>query len=174
MPFALYLDLDAAGTRDFDRLAGLIERVDAAISTPGRLGHTHHITLGVYDELDIAGIEHVLSEIASVALEITFPAICIFPGERSVLFAAPKVTNDLLDFHERYHQLAEPYGNCDNHYKPGAWFPHMTLGVNLARCDRSAALNAVSDEWTPVTCRLDTIRLIHFSPVKTLSLWPLG
>lgn len=105
MPFALYLDLDAAGTRDFDRLAGLIERVDTAISTPGRLGHTHHITLGVYEELDIAGIEHVLSEIACVTLEITFPAIGIFPGERGVLFAAPNVTNDLLDFHERYHQL---------------------------------------------------------------------
>lgn len=173
MPFAVYLDLDAAGSHDFDRIADAVERLGPDISTPRRLGHTHHITLAVYDQLDTDGMERALPEIASAALEIVFPAIGSFPGERSVLFAAPQVSEDLLALHERYHRLTAPYGKSQDYYRPGAWFPHMTLAVNLTRHDLVAALDAVAREWSPVTCALDTIRLVRLSPVETLFLWPL-
>jgi 2'-5' RNA ligase len=174
MPFAVYLDLDAAGSRRFDQFTGIIEGLCADISTPGRLGHTHHITLGVYDAVDISGLEKALSEIPSNAVELTFPAVGSFPGERSVLFAAPTVTRDLLDLHEHYHQVSASCGSCHEHYKPGAWFPHMTLAMNLTRDDLNAAMNAISNRWVSITCRADAIRLVRFSPVETLSIWPLG
>lgn len=174
MPFAVYLDLDAAGARNFDRITRIIESLNGDISTPTRLGHTHHITLGVYDKLNVAGLGSALSEISSMAVGLTFPAIGSFPSEQSVLFAAPIVTRELLDIHERYHRLARSHGDCQKYYRPGSWFPHLTLAIQLNPHDLNAATNAISSQWTPITCKADFLQVVRFNPVETLSLYPLS
>jgi len=173
MPFAVYLDLNAAGARHFDRITRIIESIDGDISTPTRLGHTHHITLAVYEKLDVVGLCSAVSKISSIAVDLTFPAIGIFPGERSVLFATPIVNMELLNLHERFHQISRSCGDCQEYYMPGSWFPHMTLVIQLNNHDLNAVRNAISGQWTPITCRADFIRVVRFSPVETLSLYPL-
>jgi hypothetical protein len=170
MPYAVYLDLDAAGSCELDRITGRLDKLGIGICTPRRLGHNHHLTLAAYDELDVSGIERALRDLAinSVPLAIDLVGVGCFPGERSVVFASPMVTNDLLLLHERYFDIAAAHGVAMRYYNPGSWFPHVSLAVELTKRDLRNALEALCDDWTPFECKLDAIRLVRYNPAETL------
>jgi len=170
MPYATYLDFDAAGSSQLDRLTGCIEELDAGISTPRRLGFGHHLTLAVYDELDVPLMVELMPKVAANISQtgIVLPALGTFPGEQSVLFAAPYVTRELMLIHERYHELTAVIGDGRSHYHPGSWFPHATLALNLSQRDLEAAIGAASCQWSPINSRIASLTLVQFSPVETI------
>jgi 2'-5' RNA ligase len=176
MPYAVYLDLDLAGSHELDRLIDHVEELDGGISTPRRLGFGHHLTLAVYDELDASQMQRTLAEelFTIYPLELVFSSIGSFPSERSVLFAAPTFTNELLSLHEQYHEVTASLGHGQIYYHPGSWCPHVTIALDLSRADLANAFDAVSSQWTPIRCQLDAIRLVRFYPVETLWLGPLA
>jgi hypothetical protein len=170
MPYATYIDLDTAGSIELDRLTSYIEELGENICTPRQLGFGHHITLALYDELDVPRMVEILAGVVESIQKtaIQLPALGVFPGEQSALFVAPYVTADLLLIHKRYHQLTAACGHGRPYYHPGSWFPHATLAVNLSQHELEAAFGTVSGRWTPISAKLTSLRLVRFSPVETI------
>lgn len=83
MPYATSIDLDTAGSIELDRLTSYVEGVCGDIFTPRRLGFGHHITLAVYDDLDVSHmIAFLVGAVESIRnTVIQFPALGAFPGE---------------------------------------------------------------------------------------------
>ena len=102
MPFAIELTLDAEAG---DAVRALWRALaDAGIdSFMLRSGAAPHITLAVYDDLDIDAYVTTLGAFATaVAVHaVTFASIGVFPTT-GVVFLAPVVTPELLAIHARF------------------------------------------------------------------------
>jgi 2'-5' RNA ligase len=93
-----------------------------------------HITLAVYEQLDCRDCEKRLAGLSERLdqLEIQATHLGIFFQPEAVLFLAPSVTEQLLDFHARVIEtLKQDTGSCWDIYLPGNWVPHCTLAINL-------------------------------------------
>jgi 2'-5' RNA ligase len=96
-----------------------------------------------------------------------------FPGPEGAVFLAPVVDDALLGVHREWHALA-PGGM--EHYRPGAWVPHCTVGFRLADAGTAAA---VARAALPIRGRFERIALVEFepratAPVRSLVERPLG
>jgi hypothetical protein len=80
-----------------------------------------------------------------------------------------------LDLQRRFHAEFALFGDqCWDHYRPGAWVPHVTLATNVTSVALATAVELVCEQWKPLDARLDTLRLIQFHPVTTLAVNPLA
>jgi 2'-5' RNA ligase len=167
MPYAIHLDLADRGAA---RLA-IVTGCEAA-NASGDAGEAPHISLAVYD--DSFSPDTHLPAIKGFAerlepLDVDFQSLGIFPGPGSVLFAAPIVSNALLALHANFHRALESARPCCwAHYLPGHWVPHATLATGLSPKDLARRTLAAAAGWEPLLIPLDAIRLVEFSPVKTL------
>ena len=139
-----------------------------------QLGYAPHVTLGIY--ADDAPAFRLAAEIERFAADWTTLAVAlsgfgIFPGANTILWAAPVVTQDLLDRHRAWHE-ALPEIPVHPHYRPGAWVPHVTLSAALV--DPGRALAALIPGWQPATLHLSRLELVRFRPVSVLSSHSLG
>ncbi len=91
-----------------------------------------HITLAIYEELDCQPCENELVKITSKtsSLPVQFTHLGIFTNPEPVVFAAPLITRELLDFHNNLHiRLTNEGKKPWELYKPGRWVPHCTLAL---------------------------------------------
>lgn len=88
-----------------------------------------HITLGIFNDIDIEKCDKLLEEIAGKVK--SFPAhlssIGVFNNSKCV-FVSPVVTNELLELHNKIHHT---FKFCDHtgaeYYLPGSWVPHCAV-----------------------------------------------
>jgi len=139
-----------------------------------RLGYAPHVTLAVYDALDLARAEAALARFVAGrrAVPVVFAGLGVFPGERSVLWAAPVPDRRLLGLHADL-QAALPDCRRDS-YQVGRWVPHCTLAIDLRRAALGRALAAVVPQWRPISGRLERLDLLVFDPVEVVRSVPLG
>ena len=65
-------------------------------------------------------------------MPVTFTALGLFPGEGGVIYLAPTVNRELLDFHANIYKLIEPFTTGeDPYYRPDIWVPHVTLDLDV-------------------------------------------
>ena len=150
----LYLDQESEAT-----IVSLHETI------AGRLGRTPppvrpHLTLGgckvSRGVTDVSAFQAIGAGAAGAP--ITFGSVGIFPGERSVLYLTPVVTEALLALHRRVDEqiqgLALPMFEL---YRPGRWVPHCTLAMDLAPPELEAALCVAAQSPLPLTATVSTI-----------------
>jgi 2'-5' RNA ligase len=118
-----------------------------------------HITLVAAEELDIAAIETRLASVAAstTRFSIQFPAVGSFPGLENVVFLSPTPTESLLRLQQAIHgSFLLAQGQPVRWYAPGGWFPHCSLGVNLAELAAGLSIvrGAMGDEYSGVANRL--------------------
>ncbi|MDG4656320.1 2'-5' RNA ligase family protein [Ectobacillus antri] len=92
-----------------------------------------HITLASYDKLEeISFIERMdMCYQATQRIPITLCTIGTFISS-GALFWAPAPTKELLDFHERHHDLLSGFAaEGPSLYEPGCWVPHCTIANRL-------------------------------------------
>ena len=172
MPFAVTLRLDEASTPAVEAMwRHLAEQgID---SDRHELGYPPHITLAIY--ADNAPVHRLHGAITSCAhrwqaVPISLSGLGVFPGFRSILWAAPVVTQQLLAVQMEL-QAAMPELSVDAHYRTGAWVPHVTLSGPLA--DPARAIAALMPLWQPLTGNLDRLDLVRFRPVNLIASIPL-
>ena len=126
-----------------------------------------HIGLAVYEDVDtpplIVAIERFVAQTS--ALEVSFPAVGVFPGETDVLFIQPKATPELLELHAAYHRLTAGLAQCHPHYLPENWIPHCTLGMPLSVSELGRAMSEIDGlgkTWKPVPAELRQVSLIEY------------
>jgi hypothetical protein len=176
VPYAIELVLDdggAAPIRDaWRRLAeeGIGTAMHGTESRP-------HPSLGVADDVDPPALERLAAEVAAAIgpVPVVFSSVGVFATDPAVVFLAPVVTPALLRLHEdvqtRFAGVAtRPWP----HYAPGAWVPHCTVAIDVARADLGRALAlAVDAVRLPLSGTLDRIGVVRFRPVTEQLLLPL-
>ncbi len=170
MPYAVYLEFNDQIEDAVDRIVDEIEEAGEDIVTPRRTGQSHHLTLAVYEALDVdRALVQLTKFVDGLAPQpIHLPVIGSFRGEKTVLFVCPEVTPDLVALHRHYHDVTEALGPGDPDYHPGTWLPHLTLAIDLEweRCD--AIRGVISSMWVPTRGFMIRLRLIRVHPVETL------
>ncbi|TCQ05735.1 2'-5' RNA ligase family protein [Sphingomonas sp. PP-CC-3A-396] len=172
--YAVYLEVDPDTSNKFDWLSDVIAKIDPSISIPRRFGHSHHLTIGVYKNIDLDKITEALAYSLSLfsAIDIIIPSIGCFPGTSSVLFAAPLPTKAMIEFHELYHGLVGTQHGSLPHYCPGTWFPHITIASGMTSRQVGDALSMIAEDWHPIEGSLNTAKVVSLTPTEVM--WSNG
>ena len=133
-----------------------------------------HITFAAYDDVPEQRLADVARQMVSGlgALRITFTSIQYFDNDPMVLWAAPAVTPELENLHNRVHAQIDP-SKSHPHYRPGNWTAHCTLGIAIAPPCRADALAFAAQPIAPFDVVFDRIDWISFPPVQVLGSVPL-
>lgn len=180
MPFAIEalfdLALDAAVRAVWQRLtdAGLGDFLQRSGSQP-------HVSLAGYRELHAEYLSPVLASVARAhqPMEVTLAAVGTFPGNEGVVFLAPVVTDALLALHQHFHASvdAAPKGSAvapSPYYRPGAWFPHCTVGYGVPAAQIGPAVALVRGAPLPLAGRLTALTLVEVPAMRHLATFALG
>lgn len=131
------------------------------------MGSRPHISLAVYDELDINLARQRLTEFAAAVgrFRLRLSALGQFPG--GVVFAAPVVTEELLALHSEYHRRHDDWtGKEWDCYLPGNWFPHCTLAMDLPEEKISQAMEIARQEFAGTEVWVERLALVRYPPAK--------
>lgn len=109
-----------------------------------------YLSLAVFDAAQSSEIARCCAslavELAPITIEIS--GLGTFQGESPVIFAAVTLTEELRLLHASVHK-AFPEFPSRPYYEPGAWVPHITLGV----CETNSAAESMSSRLLPCTLR---------------------
>jgi 2'-5' RNA ligase len=129
-----------------------------------------HITLGTYENIEEKELLDYIKSFASnyEPIPLRFSHLGIF--EDNVLFAEPKVTKQLLDFHEDLHQKYDDLYSRNGYFyslKSNSWVPHVSLSIgNRARILDS--LDVMLDYFKAFDGYLKYIAIYEFYPITKL------
>lgn len=139
-------------------------------------GNTPHISLAVFNKLDVSDADQKLHDFSARMPKFQIPLVNIgtFPTGEGVLFLSPVVTEELLHFHKALHDLFNDAKDDQwPFYLPGLWIPHCTLALNLTREKLHEAFDAVLSTHKPLGVEVDRIGLVEFHPVKVIKEYKL-
>ena len=157
--------LDAAIRNVWDGLAN----GDVAPYLAG-CGSRPHVSLAVYDDLDVSTAKTRLGELAEslAPFSMTMWSLGIFPAP-PVVFYAPHVTEELLALHSRFHEHFKGLGRGPaEYYLPGRWVPHCALAVHIEPDRVSKVVEACLKECEPTSGAVEEIGIVEFLPIVQL------
>jgi 2'-5' RNA ligase len=173
MSFAVTLRFDEASAPAVEAMWRLLAEcgIDA---DRNELGYPPHVTLAIYgDDAPFNRLQDGLALCASRwnAVPVSLSGFGLFPGSKSILWAAPVVTQQLLAVHTELQDILLELP-VHAHYQTGAWVPHVTLSGPLV--DPTRALAALIPLWRPLTGSLNRLDLVRFRPIKVMASIPLS
>lgn len=154
---------DAQTNRRFDAIKAKILESGCAVDE-----QPPHITFGIYSGI---GREEMVRWIGSIVGELKktplfFGQIGAFP-ESGVCFAAPSVTQELLDMHAKIHSKYDNLcfdKNCLYSLRDGKWIPHITLAQPPMR-EAQGVLSAILEAFTPFEGEITRIKITEQEPL---------
>lgn len=165
MPIAISLRLDSFSA---DRITSLWRHLAEAGITQGEgePDYRPHITLGLYEDLDVAEAKVRLDDfvVDKPIMTAGFSGLGVFPGERNILWATPDPDLRLLSFHAGLHEALAVATHP--HYRVGKWVPHCTLAGSLNQKSLIRALSKLLPLWKPFMGWFDHIDLVRFEPLE--------
>ncbi|MGJ4896586.1 MULTISPECIES: 2'-5' RNA ligase family protein [unclassified Bradyrhizobium] len=167
MPFAITLPFDHISASKIQAMWRHLA-ADGIDADRHQLGYAPHVTVAIYpDETPLNRLRSAIEDTCRnwEPLPVRLSGLGVFPGDGAVLWAVPVVTAGLLARHDAIHSALGDL-NVHEHYRPGAWVPHVTLSGALH--DPGAALKALLSGWEPITGFLDRVELVSFRPVEVL------
>ncbi len=163
MKYAAVLYFDPVS---FDTITEYWQKIDSLYM---KLGVTPHISLAVFDAVDIPLMGTIIKEFASQQnkIPVSMPSVGLFLTVEKVIYLAPVMTRPLMELHTRfYERLTGRNLPFDPLYRPGNWVPHCTLDMELTAEEYSKKM-ALCGGFAPIEkAELISIGLIEFRPVK--------
>jgi hypothetical protein len=131
-----------------------------------------HITLGVFEDLDVDAsvklLDSFFDEVQVPMLE--FAVLGCFPTTK-VLHYPSIVTNPLLALHTRFYEVISPVvSNPILYYQPGHWVPHCTIAIDMTVEMLARAFDNVLEVWQPFQSRIQAVALVNPIP-QTDEIW---
>lgn len=161
-----------------------VRRIWAELAGRGVAPYMHdspnrpHVSLAVYDTLDITKAAAVLESFAAktAPLPFTLASWGLFPvSPEPVVFAAPVVTATLLALQERACEVLTSAGRGPSpHYLPGQWTPHCSLAVHFPPEHVLEAIDVCRSLPLPLAGRLEAIGAIETRPARPLFTYPFA
>lgn len=166
MPTALSLALDQEGRLDVEAFWKVLDGL--GIGDPlRRLDHPPHLTLAVVGE-DVEEIDQAaLALLAPPSLTITH--LGLFTAPEMVLFLAPLVTPELLETQRRAVAALDGYTLLE-HWRPGAWVPHVTLAHRVSSGSDFFHSGPIP---LPFELGIAAVELVAFPPARVLARHPI-
>ena len=161
MAFAIEFFLDEASV---DRVREVWTQMTAegfVVAMEGR----PHITLGIWDEIDIEKSQTWLRDYATTVkpFEVRFASVGYFANDLTVVFLAPVVTAHLLDLQVGFqNEFRGQVGEAWSNFRPGWWVPHCTLAQGIERESFSEAMTLSREIELPFDAVLESIGIVEF------------
>ncbi len=173
MPFAIELALDPAAGATVRRIWRELE--DAGITSMARSGAHPHISLGIWNALDLPACQAELAAFAREIEPIPVTLASVRTFSTGAVFLAPEANPGLAALHAGFHRrLAHLGTGAWDYYAPGLWVPHCTLATDLPEELTRTALAIARHAPLPLTGRLDRIGIVEFRPVTQHCAFALG
>jgi hypothetical protein len=131
-----------------------------------------HITLGVFEDLDVDASIILLDPFFDTVQvpRLDFAVLGCFPATK-VLHCPPTVTYSLLALHSQFHEVISPVvSNPILYYQPGYWVPHCTIAIDVTVEMLARALDNVLEVWQPFQSRIQAVALVNPIP-QTDEIW---
>jgi 2'-5' RNA ligase len=128
-----------------------------------------HITLAVYEELDVDAFLENFAGFANELSPISFSlsSIGTFLKPRGTVFLAPVVTHRLMNIHSRFHEYFHELEHSLSEYSlPGRWFPHFTLAGSIEEDTVSRVIDIGLKASLPEQSRIEEIGIGEFEYKK--------
>ncbi len=134
-----------------------------------------HIAFAVFDEktIDISRLKNIMNDYFSriEPFEVIFSYLGLFPTNEGVGFIAPKVSQQLLEYHQGFYNEI-----CDNgydawfndYYKPDVWIPHCTMTINTTNNNQMKGIELLRNTFKPFKAKITRVSLVEFFPSKYL------
>jgi 2'-5' RNA ligase len=167
MSLALCLRFDRQTSEAIERIWHAL--AEASVSSDMlQLGYAPHLTLVVAEEASAIDFAPTMAQIAEhVPASILLGEARSFPGSQVVYLSSDADLSDL----QRLATAPLPPSSLHEHYRSGAWTPHVTLQTH-GETDR--ALSVVQENWRPLAAIPVALDLITFPPVGVRSTVDLG
>jgi 2'-5' RNA ligase len=135
------------------------------------LGYPPHVTLAVFDELDVnaaaTALNGVFEDIGPFVLSLS--GIATFGEGSGVCYATLAPSVDLTRLHAT--TLGAVGEKCRPHYRIEHWKPHCTLAMNLSDADMDRAKNLLEQDWQSLSGAFELAELVEFAPVVRIKSW---
>ena len=133
-----------------------------------------HITLGVYND-GFGNISEMINEVENFSIEmrqmnLQMSNIGLFNVDGSVIFISPKVTEELLEVHRKFHQQMNKYIKYSwEYYLHNLWIPHCAIAMNIDENLKLKCIDIVSKKFKPFFVSIEKIGIVKFKPIETIS-----
>lgn len=173
MPFAIELALDPAAGAAVRRIWRELE--DAGITSMARSGAHPHISLGIWNALDLPACQAELAAFAREIEPIPVTLASVRTFSTGAVFLAPEANPGLAALHAGFHRRFAHLGTgLWEYYAPGLWVPHCTLAMDLTEDLVPTVLEIARRAPLPLGGRLDRIGIVEFRPVTQRCAFALG
>lgn len=128
-----------------------------------------HITLAIFDELNCRPCDSQLAKVAAHTRPISFQVthLGLFTKPEPVVFAAPTITQELLNLHKHLHEaLSDEARNPWEMYLSGKWVPHCTLALGFDLKNLGKIFDHCLALGLPMHVQADQIGIVEFQPMK--------
>ena len=135
-----------------------------------------HLTFGIYSGVGRAEMARFIGDVAENLnkTRLFFGHVGVFP-ESEVLFAAPGVTQELLDMHAKIHARYDDFcfdKDCLYSLRDNKWIPHITLAMPRD-CPAQDVLAVILDGFTPFEGEITRIRITEQEPLTLVASFEL-
>ncbi|MCE5321710.1 2'-5' RNA ligase family protein [bacterium] len=175
MTYAIELFLDPAGDAAVQSIwqqikeAGISDYLSDSGSRP-------HITLAVYDTLDVISFSKRLPAFARKIepISIVLRSASSFSGKLTTVFLSPAESDRLYSVQEYYYEYFDDMQTAtQEYYLPVNWTAHCTLAVDLQN-NVVSKVRQITEALLPISAALMSIGIVEFRPVKHLFCCDLG
>ncbi len=169
MPYAIVIFFDKSQSLPIDKV---IEELAIKDVSPFMFEKSiPHITLAIYDEINGKHSKEKIGDFASKfkPVSLVFSHIGLFRSKMNAVFAAPIVTDSLLQHHKNFHDFFKDEGiNSWENYLPNNWVPHCTLAFDVSENKTDEAFSICQNLVLPITINTSSIGIMEFEPVKEI------
>ena len=136
-----------------------------------------HLTFGIYSGVGRAEMARFIGDVAKglSKTQLFFGHVGVFP-DSDVLFAAPSVTQELLDMHAKIHARYDDNcfdKDCLYSLRDNKWIPHITLAMPRD-CQAQDVLAVILDGFTPFEGAITHIRITEQEPLVEVASFALS
>ena len=134
-----------------------------------------HITVAYFRADKIEPIINELDEKISAFKEGEIKWVSLGAFVPNVLFAAPVMSEYLLNACAEMNRLIEPFSTPgdDGNYLPYNWVPHTSLAVRLDKEGLNKAFDMASQKFTPIKGKSRRLLLAECNPYREIKAWSL-
>ena len=143
-----------------------------------------HITLAIYEELDVSGFVNALGTLTAgiVPFVITLPSIGVFSAppvslvtSANAVFLSVTPTKHLLELHSTIHRALAEFGRSSRpYYLPDRWNPHSTVAREVPSDRVPPIIEVCQNISLPISVRVDRIGVIDTPAEVELASCRLG
>jgi len=169
MSYAINIRSDHQSSEKVETLWAKYESLE---KTPSMhtLGYRPHLTLAIYDEVDLETLKKAfeLTFKDRKSITVRFEELSYFESPESyVLWLKPTDESQLWEIHQQIHSLINTK-NCKEHYRPKNWVPHCSIATAIESDRQNDVLAITKQPFEPFEVVFDVADYVAFLPVQIM------